>query len=417
MKLRVTLILLSLIGLLLSFHLARGYYLNYFFGKKVECFVSSKSDGCNRIAHSVYASNFKRYLRGGIPTAVFGTGYFLGLTCFLCWRLTRRSIFAPPLLIISSGAFLSSVLLSSLGYIEKSTFCEFCLGVLLVNTLVLALVIYGFVRVRASVVDTGPDVAPTMVRRDTFSQKYQMALLPTCISSISFIVLCVYAVFLPGMKQLFYSSCKMVSKDKLSHYAYLPKDVVSSLPRIGAGKIEVLAIVDPLCSHCVRLSKTIEERLTVEPEKYSFYYIFAPQDSKCNASRKRTLRGGSCAVSEALLSVKDTQAFGYLLSYTHGDKFQGTLPKFLLGSLIAKARLLRFHRQADIMKGISFNFPLCDESIWNAGQMGKANSTPQLFVRLKNTDTFIRLYMSRALEESPWELLEYVRSLPIDVSK
>lgn len=129
MKLLITNIILAFLGFLDATYLTILHYKNII----PPCSIAH---GCEKVLTSPYA------MIGLVPLALIGVGYFVTLLSTLILFLqTRNKFILNFILLVTTFSFIISLGLVALQAFVIHAFCQYCLGVEGINTLIFAIVV------------------------------------------------------------------------------------------------------------------------------------------------------------------------------------------------------------------------------------------------------------------------------------
>jgi len=250
--------------------------------------------GCKTVMMSPYSSLFRESMWGGLPISLLALAVFSFIAAraasfAVSQQATRREtafVFTATLLPLLMSVIYGTISVTSIGAV-----CTICVGIYLSSTLS---VILAFLAHRAASPASSHDNMPSWATWFGIGCAYVVGMT------------ILYVGMAPSDENPAKGCSTLVDK----------KDPNDIMIKLGDGKSDSIAVLDPLCPAC----KGFDERLEASglKSKLSLQTVLFPLDASCNWMVKESLHPGACLISEAMLC--DKSHAGEILAWAFADQ-------------------------------------------------------------------------------------------------
>ncbi|MBK6689532.1 MAG: hypothetical protein IPG45_34025 [Deltaproteobacteria bacterium] len=240
--------------------------------------------GCRTVMMSPYSSMFRTSLWGGLPISLLSMAVF----AYLAYRgadlaLSRQGTRTKARYLIAATVLpvLMSLIYGYISAFEIDALCKVCAGIYLTSFGALGAAIFAYSKTQAD--EELEDPMPKYL--GWFFQG---------VGYVAFLTV-IYVGFAPTTPKSAEGCSALVRGDD-------PNNILVPLqPRKGG--VRSIAVLDPLCPAC----KGFDERLEKSGlyDKMDLSAVLFPLDASCNWMVKQSLHPGACAVSEAMLCLRE----------------------------------------------------------------------------------------------------------------
>lgn len=307
----LTIVLLSLAGLLLSYALAEEYYyqdLPQYGDQRAGIFTTMGSHvcgaddtffSCESIAKSRYAVLF------GFPVALFGIMYYL-MTLFIALaftfsRQTTQKAMLVALFWMAVWGVIVDIALFYVSFMEIKALCPLCLFTYAVNLLLFGIILFRLVKSR---------VNPVRLLR-LFKTEDGSPGRPALIACI---VLLGLTLLVGG--GFAYAANRMLIQGRIDYIVTHRGDEIEkivkafevrqpetiylpALPVYGNAEapVTIIEVSDFLCPYCARTAAIFDEIIKEEPDTVRVLFVNFPLDKTCNKGMRTEMHKGACELA------------------------------------------------------------------------------------------------------------------------
>lgn len=299
-----TITLLAAVGAALSAYLSLSHLAHLRTGLPSVCNINETLN-CDAVSSSRWSE------LGGVPVSHLGTLYYVGIVlAALCahrgGRLAERG--HGYLLLAALGGGLFSAFLAAVSVLQVGALCLFCMGLYVVNALLLAVLLPGgWTAVRALfTASSGDRQTPAWIAdAGALLQLPAVALLVFYLGAAagsSWLLRSELSALQRAAAERPAPAAGQTSRPSLPPAAE-PRIALESptAPSFGppTAKVTIVEVSDFECPFCQRASATMKEVLAAYPGQLRVVFRHFPLDQACNPLLKRPVHENACAAARA----------------------------------------------------------------------------------------------------------------------
>lgn len=308
----LSIMLLSIAGILLSYALAEEYHftdLPQYDGHRAGIFTPLSSQVCGKTGsflscENVSKSNYSRLF--GFPVALYGLWFYLMTFCmgFVCWLLHDpiRKLMAIALLWMAALGLSVDVALFFVSYIEIKALCPLCLF-----TYGITLLLFGLAQMYTLRYKISP-LHPIKVFKPADGPYLSRSLMAGS-TVLLLIILSTAGICYATQRLLIQSKIDYITTHKEREIKQIVSAFAKQRPqplRLPAlvvhgdanAPVTILEISDFLCPYCAHVSQIMEELIHDNPEKLRVLFVNFPLDKTCNRQIRIDMHIGACELAK-----------------------------------------------------------------------------------------------------------------------